>query len=303
MVACPHCGLETKLYVPNTPLRGPPVAESPPSPGSVSQLPVEIKRRIKPFGIAALALGIISGLLYILINGSPVHITFNKSPVYVTNYVAAEQPFRQVEGKRFTAAYVTNYVAEDQSFRRAEGKRNSAVQATNRVDPQSSLPIDPRNRIVGGHVYRPDKSVLWSDLAYTIFWNALPKQAVVKTYATPAARCSIIKVADVGKASISCDVFKEVLDDGGTYGVFNVIGDEYVKTILIYHHPKHAEITTDAVIYSSHQLPGVTPFTVPFLSMRVENWNGGDGVVLEAYDCGLPDTVANRKKAGIQVPP
>jgi hypothetical protein len=248
-------------------------------------------------------LGIVSGLLYILIHGSPVHVTFNKSPVYVTNYVAAEQASRGGEDKHGSPVNITNYLAADQSFRHVEGKRGSPALGTNRVDSESPLPIDPQNRIVGGHVYRPGRSTLWSDLATTIFWNALPNQAVVKSYATPAAKCSIIKVATVGKTSISCDVFKQVLDDGGTYGVYRVIGDEYVKTILIYHHPKHAEITTDTVIYSSHQSRGVTPFTVPFLSMRVENWNAGDGVVLEAYDCGLPDTAENRKRAGIPIPP
>jgi hypothetical protein len=130
IVACPHCGLETKLYVPQIPLPGPPLAEIPPSPSTVSQLPVEIKRRVKPFGIAALALGIVSGLVYILIHGSPVHVTFNKSPVYVTNYVAAAQPLRQVQGTSASPVYVTKYVtnyvvkdaAEDQTFRRAQGK-------------------------------------------------------------------------------------------------------------------------------------------------------------------------------------
>jgi hypothetical protein len=61
-IPCPHCGLETTLYVPQTPLPGPPVTGSPPSPSTVSQAPVESKRRVSRFGIAALAFGIMSCL-------------------------------------------------------------------------------------------------------------------------------------------------------------------------------------------------------------------------------------------------
>ena len=50
MVACPHCGLETKLFIPNV-TKAP--ANSPPQ--SVS---VEIKRGVSPLGIASLVLGI-----------------------------------------------------------------------------------------------------------------------------------------------------------------------------------------------------------------------------------------------------
>jgi len=47
MVACPHCGLETKLYVPKVPLNKPSLNVS-----------VEIKRGVNPLGIASLVLGI-----------------------------------------------------------------------------------------------------------------------------------------------------------------------------------------------------------------------------------------------------
>jgi hypothetical protein len=217
--------------------------------------------------------------LSILINGSPVHVTINRSPVYVTNYVAVAQSPRQVEGVH-----------------------GSPVHVANQVYPESLLPIDPQNRIVGRQLHRPGRSTLWTDMTTNILGNVHPRQGIVNTYAPAVPSCSIIKVVSVGKTSIVCDVFKQVFDDGGTYGVYHIVGDEYVKTILIYHHPKHAEITTGTLIYSWKQRRGETPFTMPFLSMRVENWNAGDGVVLEAYDCGLPDTAENRKRAGIPIP-
>ena len=47
MVACPHCGLETKLYVPKVPFNKP-----------SQNVSVEIKRGVNPLGIASLVLGI-----------------------------------------------------------------------------------------------------------------------------------------------------------------------------------------------------------------------------------------------------
>ena len=263
------------MYVLQAPLPGPPVAGSPPLPRTVSQVPVEIKRRVSPFGIAALALGIVAVLsFWILSNRSPIRVTINRSPVYITNYVAADPQVVAIPSR--------------------------PDPADNRNATAETLPIDPQNRIVGRNLYRPGKSTLWTDMATNIVGNAHPRR---DTYAPPDASCSIIKVVSVGKIPIVCDVFKQLYDDGGTYGVYHGIGDEYVKTILIYHHPKHAEITTGTLIYSSHERRGETPFTVPFLSVRVENWNDGNGGVLEAYDCGLPDTADNRKGAGIPVPP
>src|ERR1035437_9752845 len=49
MVACPHCGLETKLYVPKVPLNKP-----------FQNVSVEIKRGASPLGIASLVLGIVA---------------------------------------------------------------------------------------------------------------------------------------------------------------------------------------------------------------------------------------------------
>jgi DNA-directed RNA polymerase subunit RPC12/RpoP len=51
MVACPHCGHETKLYVPKVPLSK-----------SSQNVSVEIKRGVNPLGIASLILGIIACL-------------------------------------------------------------------------------------------------------------------------------------------------------------------------------------------------------------------------------------------------
>ena len=51
-IACPHCGLETKLFIPNI-TRAP--ANKPPQ-----NVSVEIKRGASPLGIASLALGIIA---------------------------------------------------------------------------------------------------------------------------------------------------------------------------------------------------------------------------------------------------
>lgn len=161
------------------------------------------------------------------------------------------------------------------------------------------IPIGPQNRIVGGKLYNPMKSVLWMDITTNILGDVPPR---VNTYAPPAPECSSIKVVGVGKTSIGCDVFKELLDDGGTYGVYRVIGEEYVKSILIYNHPAHDEITTGTAIYEGrYKMRGRTSTTKWFLCMRVANWRTNN-VVLEAYDCGLPDTAENRKKAGIAVP-
>ena len=48
-VACPHCGLETKLFVPQVPSGQP-----------AQNVSVEIKRGASPLGIASLVLGIIA---------------------------------------------------------------------------------------------------------------------------------------------------------------------------------------------------------------------------------------------------
>lgn len=64
------------------------------------------------------------------------------------------------------------------------------------------------------------------------------------------------------------------------------------KRILIYNHPEHDSITTGTKIEKSAK---------PLLAMKVANWRTNN-LVLEAYDCGLPDTVENRKQAGIPVP-
>jgi hypothetical protein len=56
LVAYPHCGMETKLFVPDIP------AIKPPKPPSAKDIRVEVKRGISPLGIAALVLGILSCL-------------------------------------------------------------------------------------------------------------------------------------------------------------------------------------------------------------------------------------------------
>lgn len=52
MSACPHCGLETKLFIPNVPK---PLESSPPK-----SLSAEAKRGVSPLGIASLVLGIMA---------------------------------------------------------------------------------------------------------------------------------------------------------------------------------------------------------------------------------------------------
>jgi len=52
MVACPHCGLETKLFIPN-------VTKAPAN-NPLQNVSVEIKRGVSPFGIASLVLGVIA---------------------------------------------------------------------------------------------------------------------------------------------------------------------------------------------------------------------------------------------------
>ena len=63
MTVCPHCGLETKLFIPNVPVTSPPVPAKAQM-QAVKNLPqsvsVEIKRSVSPLGIASLVLGIIS---------------------------------------------------------------------------------------------------------------------------------------------------------------------------------------------------------------------------------------------------
>ena len=141
------------------------------------------------------------------------------------------------------------------------------------------VPINPQNRIVGGKIYNPRSSPLWMDIRTNL-----------------TERLSSLKVQSIGRTSIACDVFGQVLDDGGRWGVFHVIGEDYVKTILIFNHPAHDEMTTGTVLYNF-----IGPCPNPFLSMRIANWRT-NGLVLEAYDCGMPDTPENRKKAGIPIP-
>ena len=50
MFACPHCGLETKLFIPNV--------TKVPANNSPQNVSVEIKRGVSPLGIASLVLGI-----------------------------------------------------------------------------------------------------------------------------------------------------------------------------------------------------------------------------------------------------
>jgi hypothetical protein len=58
VVACPHCGLETKLHVSPVSIK----SNTPPQPGNPvpQQVNVEIKRGVNPLGLASLILGIIS---------------------------------------------------------------------------------------------------------------------------------------------------------------------------------------------------------------------------------------------------
>lgn len=143
---------------------------------------------------------------------------------------------------------------------------------------QGQVPINPQNRIVEGQIYYPPKSRLWMDLATNVTEN-----------------CSSLKVTSVGQTSIACDVFREVLDDGGQFGIYRVIGERYEKTIIIFHHPLHPQITTGSLLYEGRfKKRGETPLTRPILAMRVSNWRTND-LVFEAYDCGLPDTIENRK--------
>ena len=158
-------------------------------------------------------------------------------------------------------------------------------EVTTRVYEHFPRPVNPQNRIVEGKIYAPEKSNLWMDLATNATEN-----------------CSSIKVTAIGKLSIGCEVYKEVLDDGGKYGVYRVIGEEYVKHIFIFHHPAQDAMTTGMVIYEGRFRPrGKTPTTRPFFCMRIANWRT-DNAAFEAYDCGLPDTAENRKKAGIPIP-
>lgn len=147
------------------------------------------------------------------------------------------------------------------------------------------IAIEPANRIVDRKIYNPKKSPLWMDITTNI-----------------VKHCSKIQVTAVGKTSIGCDVYEELLDDGGTYGVYRVIGEKYIKHILIFNHAAQSEMTTGALIYEGRFKPrGNTPTTKPFLSMRIANWRTNDNAY-EAYDCGISDTIENRQKFGIHIP-
>lgn len=63
VIACPHCEMETKLFVPNAPVVPPTVAPKPPmqtANGLAVNVDLVIKRGVSPLGIASLVLGIVA---------------------------------------------------------------------------------------------------------------------------------------------------------------------------------------------------------------------------------------------------
>lgn len=134
-------------------------------------------------------------------------------------------------------------------------------------------PPNYQNRIVEGKIYNPAKSVLWTNMATGTTRHG-----------------SKLVVASIGPKSVGFYVYKDIID-WGSYQVGTVIGQEFVKEIVVWNHPFHDVLTTGEVITNK----GTSPATRSFLAMKVANWSTNQ-LSFEAYDCGVPDTIENRKK-------
>ena len=145
---------------------------------------------------------------------------------------------------------------------RAEALLRERQEVTNRVYSHFPLPLSPQNRIVDGKVYSTNQ---WVD---------------VVPHATNHG--SYLKVSSITGDFIVCDVFEGVTDDSTD------AAREPVKSVVIHRHPKHTNLKPGQMLKSC-------------VAMRVEDWQVDDRP-LEAYDCGLADTVENRERAVIPIP-
>jgi len=132
---------------------------------------------------------------------------------------------------------------------------------TNKVYSRFPKPISSHNRIIDGKLYSTNG---WVNVVTNATKNG-----------------SHLAVTSIGENSIFCDVFKNVLED-------TVLAKEKVKTVVIYNHPEHTNLSTGQVLRFC-------------FALRVEDWRADD-LSLAAYDCGLPDTFENRERAGIPIP-
>lgn len=141
---------------------------------------------------------------------------------------------------------------------------------------QTAPPMNPRNRIVEGKVYDPATAAGWREVADL----SVPRVSGVFRYV-------FLEVDSVGPTGVICSVRENESGLPLLSGVKNE--GALMKQIVIFHPPGHSTLTTGQPLG-------------PCIGMRVANWRRSNGVVLEAYDCGLPDTAENRKKAGIPIP-
>lgn len=93
-----------------------------------------------------------------------------------------------------------------------ESESQQQQEIIDKVYSHFPLPIRSYNRIVGNKIYNLNNSNLWIDVTTGTTKNG-----------------SKLEVKQVGRISIGCAVFKSFYDDGGKYGVYRKLGDEYVK--------------------------------------------------------------------------
>ncbi len=145
---------------------------------------------------------------------------------------------------------------------------------TNRAYADIPPPVDPRRRIVAGKFYDPPPGPGWGEAADM----AVPRVSVNYRYV-------VLEVDSIGPTGVVCLVRE---NESGLPPSWVQEFGAVLKRIVIFNHPQHSTLTTDQIMGSC-------------IARRASNWRT-NGVSLEAYDCGLSDTVANRQKLGIPVP-
>jgi TPR repeat protein len=150
------------------------------------------------------------------------------------------------------------------------------LEVTNRVYSRFPRPLDQRNRIVNGEIHDSVMSAAWGDIADLV--------SEVKPWT--GERLVNLRVQSFGPTSIVCEAYENERGIDPSPGQYE--DGRFIKDVLVYHHPSQVKLTT------GQRLPHCR-------AMRVANWQT-NGTSLEAYDCGLPDTAENRKKAGVPIP-
>jgi hypothetical protein len=129
------------------------------------------------------------------------------------------------------------------------------VLVTNWTEPS------PDFRVVEGKVYNIRLSTNWSDICQKTFGTKMVDDHDPRADILNGRYSLVIKARQFNQTSILCDVY--VLGNG----------EEFLKQILIYHHPLQDQFVTGQTIRSC-------------LAMRVGNFSKA-GRVFEAYDCGV----------------